>query len=345
MRKSCPKRLLLPLFALSLVTHIGAADINLRVVVINAWSGLTYSGTFSVGRFETTEESAFRYGLLVRQINALRPDLVFVNEANPLPKYARRLARDLDLSYVYAIRAGGVRLGPVGFPVNLREGDVILANENLRLEYLGNRDIIGGPSGNIGSFSFADPTHVLMARIIVGSSEAYLFATRWIDTESALPANLKRLADLYATGAISPDEYLRRVGEAVEGQSRRIEEARSTLEVIEEIAGSAPAILAGSLHSEPESAPISLLTEAGFADSFASATGEFTRDAERNMIMRRYFIADDEGASPARVDYLFIRGEGLRVVSRELAFDDPTFETHPSDHFGLVVDIAISDGS
>ena len=80
-------------------------------------------------------------------------------------------------------------------------------------------------------------------------------------------------------------------------------------------------------------------------DSFASATGAFTRDAQRNMIIRRYFIADDGGASPARVDYLFIRGEGLSVVSRELAFDDSTFDTHPSDHFGLVVDIAISDGS
>lgn len=321
-----------------------AADTNIRIVSINAWSGLTYSGTFRVGRYETADEAAFRYGILVRQLENLEPDIVIVNEANPLPAYAKRLARDLDMGFVYAIRAGGVRLGPVGFPVNLREGDVVLIKEPLSIEYLGNRDILGGASGNVGSFTLKETTHLLLTRIVVGGTELYVIVTRWTDTEPATRENLDQLAALYTEGTLTSEEYLSRVHSAVEGNNRRITEAEATIAIVEEFAEESQIILAGSLHAVPGSRPVEILLEAGFTDAFGDATQDFTRDAERNSIRREYFPpVDGGGIERSRVDYLLIRGDRLSVASREIAFDDATFDTHPSDHFGLVVDLEIRE--
>ena len=320
------------------------ADADIRIVFINAWSGLTYSGTFRVGRYETADEAAFRYGILVRQIEKLEPDVVIVNEANPLPAYAKKLSRDLDMGFVYAIRAGGVRLGPVGFPFNLREGDVVLIKEPLTIKYLGNRDILGGASGNVGSFTLKETTHLLLTRIVAGATEVEIVVTRWTDTEPATRENLDQLASLYTDGALTPEEYLSRVHNAVEGNNRRIAEAEATLAIIEEFAEDSQIILAGSLHAVPGSRPIEMLLEAGFVDAFGTTTEAYTRDGERNSIRRTYFPPVDGGmVERTRVDYLLVRGDRLSVSSREIAFDDATFDTHPSDHFGLVVDIAIRE--
>jgi hypothetical protein len=326
-----------------------AGDSELRVVFANVWSGLSYRGTLSVGTYETGEDRAFRYGLLVRQLGELDADIIIVNEANPLPRFAKRLSRDLSMEYVYAIRAGGVRLGPVGFPVNLREGSVILAKRGLGLTYIGNRDIIGGPTGNVGSFHLGNPTQVLAAKVSVAEGDLFLFATRWFDSEQATPDRLSLLADAYSAGSLSSDAYLSRVRDAIEGRDRRIREAERTVTYLEEIAGDSPLLFAGTLHAGPTTPEVELLDEAGLIDAWHDQPNGYTRDGERNTIMQRYF-PPPSGLPPVRerMDYVFYRGTGVStgvsLWNVALCLDTATLGIHPSDHFGLVVDLIVAEG-
>ena len=67
---------------------------EIRILTINVWSGLTYKGFFKMGEYQDNPEK--RYELLVSEIRKLTPDIIAIQEANPLPRYAKRLAADLD---------------------------------------------------------------------------------------------------------------------------------------------------------------------------------------------------------------------------------------------------------
>ena len=68
---------------------------DIRILTINVWSGLTYRGTLQIGRY--TDNPQKRYALLLAGIRGLDPDIIAIQEANPLPQYAKRLAADLGI--------------------------------------------------------------------------------------------------------------------------------------------------------------------------------------------------------------------------------------------------------
>ena len=111
----------------------------LRILDINVWSGLNYKGILKMGEYETAATREKRYQALCSQIKKLDPDIIGINEANKLPKYAERLAKDIGYAAFYHIGVGGVRLGAIGLPWNLREGDVILTKKYFNPQYLGRK--------------------------------------------------------------------------------------------------------------------------------------------------------------------------------------------------------------
>jgi hypothetical protein len=82
---------------------------RLRVLTINAWSGLDYQGTARFGEYEPAERREQRFAVLVDQIKALTPDVVFLQEANPVSRYAARLARMLGYSEIHQVENGGIK--------------------------------------------------------------------------------------------------------------------------------------------------------------------------------------------------------------------------------------------
>ena len=329
-----------------LVAGTAFPDRALKIATINVWSGLTYSGTFRTRTYESKEERSFRYGLLVNALRELDADVLSVNEANMLPGYAKRLARDLDYDYVHAVRYGGVRLGPVGFPINLREGDVILAKKYLNLASVGTRGLRGGYAGNFASFHVKNATQVLAGKITVGEREVLLFNTHWHASEFASGRQLQTLVELFSGGHIDGEELLARVQDAVDGRERRFEEALRTVEYIDELtqlaAENAAVLLMGTLNALPGSAEVKVLQKSGFVDSWEAGRGAgYTRDGIRNTNIIRYFQDETSSEEPRRdrIDYIFYRGEGVRAVSASIALDEATYEIHPSDHFAAVAEI------
>jgi endonuclease/exonuclease/phosphatase family metal-dependent hydrolase len=184
-------------------------------------------------------------------------------------------------------------------------------------------------------------------RILPAGRLVYLFCTHWHASPFPTPVYLAELERRRESGQLNEKDYEKKVAEAKDGQVWRLSEARKMLAFIERVAGAAPAILLGDFNALPDSEEIGLVREAGFADAFALAGSRegITWDEERNANIQLQHRAypDEIPQDPAskRIDYIFVRGPGLRVTRAGVVLDRPTAGQHSSDHYGVLAEIEV----
>jgi endonuclease/exonuclease/phosphatase family metal-dependent hydrolase len=115
----------------------------------------------------------------------------------------------------------------------------------------------------------------------------------------------------------------------------RLAQVRFIAERVASLADGRPSVLMGDFNAEPSTGEIRWLVGAGFTDAWVSggdgSAGETFSPV--NAYARR------AGVSARRIDYVFLGGEVEPRTS--LAFDAPSAEVWPSDHFGLVSEISL----
>jgi endonuclease/exonuclease/phosphatase family metal-dependent hydrolase len=319
----------------------------LSVVTINVWSGLNYKGSLRMGEYEKKGIREKRTRSLVKELRLLRPDVIALNEANPLPGYARDLAAELGFGFLWHVGVGGLRAGPVGLPSNLREGDVLLARRELGLQSAGRRQLSGGPVGNFFTAHLSDATQVVAGKVRVGGRDVYVFCTHWHASAFPTPGYRIELERRRTSGGLSAKEGERAWAEAVDGRQWRMGEARRTLEFVERVAGDRPTVLLGDFNALAESDEIGLLLKAGFVDAFAAvgAGPGITWDEDRNANIRIQRIAEPdtiaEDPATKRIDYVFVRGAGITVRSAAVVLDRAVDGVFPSDHYGVFAELEV----
>ena len=70
---------------------------KLRLLSLNVWFGLGAYHIIRLESYQSAEVREERYRCVIAGIKQYSPDIVFLQEANPLPKYARRLSSDLAM--------------------------------------------------------------------------------------------------------------------------------------------------------------------------------------------------------------------------------------------------------
>lgn len=126
----------------------GAGPDTFTVLTYNAWHGLN-TGEFWVTASETPAQHETRLQFQVAQIATARPDLIMLQEVNPLPTQAERYVRalaGLGLGYdaVHQVDACGIRLrGSAALIPGLNNGLVILARRPLQLRKLAGLKLSG----------------------------------------------------------------------------------------------------------------------------------------------------------------------------------------------------------
>ena len=149
---------------------------SLRILTINVWSGLDYKGFFKMGEHESDGERAARFRPLVTRVKELSPDVVFVQEANPVARYASDLASALFMEEIHQVVNGGIKVGPLGVPTNLKEGLVILARPELSLKKMAAWKLSGPPGlhSDMISFHLSEVVLALEGKITVEGQVLYL---------------------------------------------------------------------------------------------------------------------------------------------------------------------------
>ena len=323
---------------------------EVRILTINAWTGLDYKGLLKMGRYEDNTEA--RYGLLASGIRRLDPDIIAVQEANLLPEFANRLSSDLGYEVVYHVSNGGFRFGPAGFPVNLRQGEMILVKKPWALVDLGERQLSGrGFSTNWFCMQLGEIRKATLARAVVNGKTLYIYGVHL----HAGPFNGPALD--WALERLKHKVPADKVGEAVDGVKkdilRRRREVAALSEFIEEtLPKGAPAILLGCFNTDTESRDLDPLTSDGFwVDSYRlvnplmdhSSEG-YTWDPEQNPNFRpagpgKYcdMLCSYQESRTLRLDFIFVsRSIPMERITASRVVFKPVEGASPSDHYGVL---------
>ena len=259
------------------------------VLTYNTLHGLEV-GRYSVRPGESEEEHAARLAIQIKQMAAAAPDLMLLQEVNPLPDtalvYVNGLKKSgLDYDEVHQVDACGVRLiGNVAVIPGLNNGLVVLAKAPLRVRKLEGLKLSGGMGGCRDStgVQFGELRYALIAEV-----ENPVIKKKLLAVSLHLHSGIER--DEYFTERIIVGQLQGRIpkeGEAqqilaalAEDRERRIEELRilvQKLRTLQTEGHYVGVVIGGDFNFEPDSPEYRALYDAGLRDTYmlARRTGE-----------------------------------------------------------------------
>ena len=380
-------RMLLFMFLCSLAGCRSVSDVNqktaeppvrpdtFKVVTYNTLHGLEVSKLW-VRQVESNDVRLARFMARIDQLADIEPDVILLQEVNPLPdmanQYLRALKeRGLDYAQVHQVDACGLRIAP-GFALvpGLNNGLAILARTPLQLRMVGNIKLSGpfGACGDYVGFQLGEFRYALLAEIIVPGTELpYLVATMHL--HSGIERDARMLHDLmeaHKGGLIHHYDHL--TAALRMDQQRRKMELHVLMDAIHEqqlhrrYAG---IIFGGDLNFEAGSPEYLELEKAGFADSARLAVGMpmwNTYDPLKNLLAAHQeeglpselidAIADETASDrdevlklyrraitmARRIDFLFSTSfmSTACLTQRVIGEPTPMRSAFGSDHYGLL---------
>ncbi len=332
---------------------------ELRIVTYNVWYGLDGHGLLKMGEYESGETREKRLKLLIEGLKELDPDIVFLQEVNPVNWVTGRLKKELGYDAVYQLYNGGIKFFWLGIPTNLCMGLTILAKKDLHLKWRGSGQI-SGPWGLYSpafAFHLTEARFILSATVKVGDREVYLFHTH---THAAIPKDKKMFEEVekwVKEGKIKPEEEKRLKKEIEADWARREKELKAIGEYVAKKAKGKPFILGGDFNTTLFSESMQKLVRSlNLTDTFYTVHPNeegFTWDSVNNPNTKNdaslTFVNGDkkEGVellsamydqSPRRIDFILIGGglDKKNVVDSRVIFNRPVNGLYPSDHYGVL---------
>lgn len=328
---------------------------ELRVMILNVWSGLDYKGTLRMGEYETVEVRETRFQALVEEIRTLSPDIIGLNEANFLPDYVERLAEILGYDYIYHVGVSGLHVWRIGIPWNLKEGDAILARKDLGLKYAGRKQLSGGGFvWNNLSFHTQDATQLLVGKVTLGGREIYIAVTHWHSSPANNNHNKQLLDELKEKFGYSEKEYQRACSKLEHDNTWRMNEAKAMVSYLKEtIPEDAPLVVMGDFNAEIESAEMRYFLSAGFYDTYSLFLEDegYTWNADENENIKKFYRVDLEKpfedlyehlksysrSESRRIDFILVndRIPEASIIESKVCGRILRRGVHPSDHYGV----------
>jgi len=334
---------------------------TLKCMTINVWSGLDYIGTFKMGEYESPDLREKRYQAFLKEIARYNPDIIAINEANFLPDYVKRLANDINYDYIYHVGVAGLKIGRCGIPVNLKEGDAILARKGLQLQQVGHKQLSGGGIiTNYFSFHTEDATQVLIGRIIVNTKPMYVAVTHWHASPFDTPHSRMLLKELQQKFGYTDVEYQEAIKKLEADNTWRKNEAKLMAEYCKAIVPEhAPLIVMGDFNATPDSPEMQYFLQQGFRDTHIhhSNTDMYTWNPLKNLNIQKYYKVDTNKKfeslythvskihelEPKRIDYIIVNKSISpdKIINSKICCDTIYDGIHLSDHFGVYAEIQI----
>ncbi len=338
-----------------------AQDTSLKIVTFNVWAGLDYIGKMKMGEYETSERKEQRFNLLLHQLRIIKPDVIFLQEANPAGKYSSRLADSLGFYEIHQVCNAGIKIGAVGIPSNLNEGIAILADKKLNLKYF---DVwkLGGSFGVLGdalSIHFDEFNFALVGRISIDDTPVYLVNAH---LAAAVPIDSilsKKFEFFCKNNSISKEEIQNTYWKWTTNFNKQNDELEILNEHLKKIPNNFSFIIGGDFNINPERKELKkLITSCGLTDTFVKNTfnqnytwdpsinqnisySTKTVDAKGNKLSGYNLLSTIYDSQPRRIDYIFLDHHFKKdnILAYKIIFDSTKNNLYPSDHFGVYSEI------
>jgi len=345
---------------------ISAHGHPLKILTINVWSGLDYNGFVKMGEYESPAHKEKRFHSLVAQLRSLAPDVIFVQEANPVGSYAADLASTMAMVEIHQVVNGGVKIGPLGIPTNLKEGLVILARPELGLEKVDSWKLSGskGVHSDLLTIHFDEAVLALVGRINIGGKNVFLINVHLL-AAPAIPKDLKGFErGVLARGEMNKEALGKALTLWKGRHQRRAKEVERLLDNLQRLPIGASSIVGGDFNAEPDSAEMTAFRVQGRftegtivkgrglirrTDTFTwdpdlnenVAPSARTTDARRQVRKGFDYMAATANNRRRRLDYLFVN-EGASeagIVENRVVLKQHINGVQASDHFGVLADV------
>ena len=249
---------------------------TLKVMTLNIWSGLDYKGTMTMGLYESDETREARYQALISEIRDKDPDLIGLNEVNNRHGFLNRLADDLNYDAIFHVGVSGLKIGTIGIPWNLREGDALLAKKALNLREIGRKQLSGGGFvWNYASFHLDDATQVLVGKITVNGSSLYIAVTHLHASPPDLPEYRDLIIEYTKKFGYSESEAAKARALLTENQEWRNKEFKLLDDYLTEtVPTDMPLIIMGDFNADISWPEIRGFQDRGYIDTFAAVNKE-----------------------------------------------------------------------
>ncbi|CAI4032117.1 Endo/exonuclease/phosphatase domain-containing protein [Nitrospira tepida] len=274
-----------------------------RVLTYNTLHGLDV-GRLWVRPGESEDDRTARITLQIDDMARVEPDVMLLQEVNPLPRMATAYvdglrARSLTYNEVHQVDACGVRPLPgVAVVPGLNNGLVVLAKAPLLVRKLAGLKLSGGFGlcrDRLG-VQFGELRYALIAEVENPASHRKLLVVS-LHLHSGIERDeyfTQRLLVAQSEGRIQDQASSQQILNALaEDQQQRVQELRTLLAELKRLqaAGSYVGILiGGDFNFEPDSPGYRELQEAGLRDTYTVArrTGELhTYDPRLNPVARQ----------------------------------------------------------
>ena len=344
---------------------------NFKILTYNLWHGLN-GKAFHMAELEPPGRHQRRIEQQLHLLKAASPDLMFFQEANPVPQLSQLFKTRLNLDEAHLVDNAGIKIFGKGFPNKLFSGLVTLARKELKLKRLGSFRLSGPVIGYCSDrfcFQFAEQRYALICQIEHPDLGKILLANIHLHHGVELsPSILNAIAKAIKEGLLTASQKDHFFAKLERGTKRRLSEISLLNQIISQATSCetySSVIIAGDLNASPFSAVSQAIKSSGYIDTADSKEvepiytwipqentenhkfnegfkhpwflDEITNIKARKMIHQALW---DQEFSRRRLDYIFVTPElGRRLVTTQLFGK----ESEPgniigSDHFGICSD-------
>ena len=277
----------------------GQPLLRFKVLTFNTLHGLEPRG-WTVKPSESKEVHKARLNLQFQQLSVIQPEVMLLQEVNPLPEMAEAYVAALKgsgLQYteVHQVDACGVRLAP-GLAVvpGLNNGLAVLAKAPLRLRKLKGLKLSGGFGGcddHMG-LQTGELRYALIAEVENPDTGRKLLAVS-LHLHSGIERNaffIRKINEAIEQGRVRREDFEDIVSAMEQDQERRLAEIRVLVKEIQKLQHEGiylGAIVGGDFNFEPDDPEYRELERAGLRDTYTIAHPErevYSLDPEHNVI-------------------------------------------------------------
>ena len=285
--------------ARDIVKPTGIPMQRIRLLTYNTLHGLAPSG-LTVKASESKDVRQARLDLQFRQLSAIQPDVMLLQEVNPLPEMAESYVAALKgygLEYraVHQVDACGVRLAP-GLAVvpGLNNGLAVLAKTPLKVRKVEGLKLSGGLGrcDDYMGFQTGELRYALIAEVENPNTRRKLLTVS-LHLHSGIERNaffIRKIDEAVQAGKARREDFEAIVAAMEQDQERRLDEIRLLVREIQRLydKGSYLGVLVGGdFNFEPDDPEYRELEQAGLKDTYAMASREaevYSLDPQRNVL-------------------------------------------------------------
>ena len=272
---------------------------RIKLLTYNTLHGLEPSG-LTVKASESKEERQARLDLQFRQLSLIQPDVMLLQEVNPLPDMADRYVEamqgfDLQYAAVHQVDACGIRLGRLLAVVpGLNNGLAVLAKAPLLVRKVKGLKLSGGfgRCDDYMGFQTGELRYALITEVENPNTGRKLLTVS-LHLHSGIERNaffIEKINEAVEQGRVRREDFEGIVSAMEQSQNRRLEEIRVLIKEIQKLTAKETylgVLVGGDFNFEPDDPEYRELEGAGLRDTYAMASPEtevYTLDPQRNVM-------------------------------------------------------------